>query len=211
MSERFQLLFRGETLVGQHKAVVKKRLARLLNLDDDGLQRLFAGEPVVIKKDVDRATAARYQAEFKKAGARLRVVGDSDAATDPADTPADAEPTGEDPTIAEAGSMMSDADDEPAPEPPDTSHLSVAETGSDLLEEEHRAEQVVLDVDPDFDLAAPGVDLGQITADAVDVEIDPDFTVAPPGADMDESEKSAPPAPPDTTHINLEDGEDQQR
>jgi hypothetical protein len=209
MSERFQLMFRGETLEGQHKAVVKKRLAQLLNLDDDRLQRLFAGEPVVIKKDVDRATAARYQAEFKKAGARLRVVGDSDAETDPADTPADADASGEDPTIAEAGAMMSDADDEPPPEPPDTSHLSVAETGSDLLEEAHRAEQVVLDVDPDFDLAAPGTDLGQITADVVDVEIDPDFTVAPPGADMDESEKSAPPAPPDTTHINLEDGEDQ--
>jgi hypothetical protein len=210
MSERFQLMFRGEILDGQHKAVVKGRLAQLLNIDDDRAQRLFAGEPVVIKKDVDRATAGRYQAEFKKAGARLRVTGDADAAADPADTPADADASGEDPTIAEPGSMMSDADDEPAPEPPDTSHLSVAETGSDLLEEEHRAEEVVLDVDPDFDLAAPGTDLGQITADVVDVEIDPDFTVAPPGADMDESEKSAPPAPPDTTHINLEDGEDQQ-
>jgi len=213
MSERFQLMFRGEILDGQHKAVVKKRLAQLLNIDDDRAQRLFAGEPVVIKKDVDRVTAERCRADFKKAGARLRVTGDAEAAADPADTPADADAdadaSGEDPTIAEAGAMMSDADDEPAPEPPDTSHLSVAETGSDLLVEEHRAEQVVLDVDPDFDLAAPGADLGQITADAVDVEIDPDFTVAPPGADMDESEKSAPPAPPDTTHINLEDGEDQ--
>jgi len=208
MSERFQLMFRGEILDGQHEAVVKKRLAQLLNIDDDRVQRLFAGEPVVIKKDVDRTTAARYQAEFKKAGARLRVTGD--AAADPADTPADADSTAEDPTIADPGAMMSDADDEPPPAAPDTSHLSVAETGSDLLEEEHRAEEVVLDVDPDFDLAAPGTDMGQITADAVDVEIDPDFTVAPPGADMDESEKSAPPAPPDTTHINLEDGEDQQ-
>ena len=197
MSERFQLMFRGEILDGQHKAVVKKRLAQLLNIDDDRVQRLFAGEPVVIKKDVDRATAARYQDEFKKAGARLRVTGDADA-------------SGEDPTIADPGAMLSDAADEPPPAAPDTSHLSVAETGSDLLEEEHRAEEVVLDVDPDFDLAAPGTDMGQITADAVDVEIDPDFTVAPPGADMDESEKSAPPAPPDTTHINLEDGEDQQ-
>jgi hypothetical protein len=214
MSERFQLMFRGEILDGQHKAVVKKRLAQLLNIVDDRVQGLFAGEPVVIKKDVDRATAARYQDEFKKAGARLRVTGDADAAADPADTPSDvfsdADASGEDPTIADPGAMMSDADDEPPPAAPDTSHLSVAETGSDLLEEEHRAEEVVLDVDPDFDLAAPGADMGQITTEAMDVEIDPDFTVAPPGADMDESEKSAPPAPPDTAHINLEDGEDQQ-
>ena len=66
----------------------------------------------------------------------------------------------------------------------------------------------MLELDPDWDLAAPGADLGQITADAVEVDIDADFTVAPPGADLDEREKSAPPAPPDTTHINLDDGED---
>lgn len=227
MSERFRLLFRGEILEGQHKAVVKKRLAKLLGIDEDRASRLFTGKPVVIKKDADRATAARYQAEFKSAGARLRVAGGtpaaaaaspvptlteaSEPAADPTPTPASADSSGEDPTIAEPGAMMSEDDGEPPPAAPDTSHLSVAETGSDMLEAEHRAEEVVLDLEPDWDLAAPGTDLGQISADAVEVEIDPDFTVAPPGADMDEREKSAPPAPPDTTHINLEDGADPKR
>ena len=207
MSDRFRLLFRGEILEGQHKAVVKKRLAKLVSIDDARAQRLFAGEPVVIKKDVDRTTAARYQAEFKKAGARLQVTGGSGPADGAAEKPA-AAATGADPTIAEPGTMLSDADDEPPPPPPDTSHLSVADAGSDMLEAEHRAQVEALDLDPDFDLAAPGTDMGQIAAEVVAVEIDPDFTVAPPGADMDESEKSAPPAPPDTTHIDLEDGAD---
>ena len=224
MSERFRLLFRGEILEGQHTAVVKKRLAKLLGIEDARVQRLFSGEPVVIKKDVDQATAARYQAEFKSAGARLRVAGgksagsaasppptpaqDAASAAAPSATPAGAASTGDDPTVAEPGAMMSDDDSEPPPPAPDTSHLSVAETGSDLLEDEHRAAEVVLELDPDFDLAAPGTDLGQITAHAVDVDIDVDFTIAPPGADLDEREKSAPPAPPDTSHIDLEDSED---
>ena len=74
MSERFRLLFRGEILEGQHQAVVKKRLAKLLGIDEAKAERLFAGKSVVIKKDADRATAERYQAEFKHAGARLRVA-----------------------------------------------------------------------------------------------------------------------------------------
>ena len=205
MSERFRLLFRGEILEGQHKAVVKKRLAKLLGIEDARAERLFAGKPVVIKKDVDQVTAARYQAEFKSAGARLRVVGGTSTAAAASSAP---ESTGGDPTVAEPGAMLSDGDGEPPPAPPDTSHLSVAETGSDLLEDVHRAPETVLELDPDWDLAAAGADLGQITADAVDVDIDVDFTLAPPGADLDEREKSAPPAAPDTTHINLEGTED---
>ncbi|TDJ39420.1 MAG: hypothetical protein E2O54_10885, partial [Gammaproteobacteria bacterium] len=147
MSERFRLLFRGEILEGQHTAVVKKRLAKLLGIEDARVQRLFSGEPVVIKKDVDQATAARYQAEFKSAGARLRVAGgksagsaasppptpaqDAASAAAPSATPAGAASTGDDPTVAEPGAMMSDDDSEPPPPAPDTSHLSVAETGSD--------------------------------------------------------------------------------
>jgi hypothetical protein len=219
MSERFRLLFRGEVLEGQHKAVVKKRLAKLLGIEDARAERLFAGKPVVIKKDVDQATAARYQAEFKSAGARLRVVGGTSpaAAASPAPTPAPAreqvqaqepESPGSDPTVAEPGAMLSDGGGAPPPPPPDTSHLSVAETGSDLLEDVHRAPEVVLELDPDWDLAAPGTDLGQISADVVDVDIEVNFTVAPPGADLDEREKSLPPEPPDTTHINLEGTED---
>jgi hypothetical protein len=215
MSERFRLLFRGEVLEGQHKAVVKKRLAKLLGIEEARVEGLFAGKPVVIKKDVDRATAARYQAEFESAGARLRVVGGTATAASPPPTPSPAreqaqepESQGGDPTVAEPGAMLSDGGGEPPPPPPDTSHLSVAETGSDLLEDVHRAPQVVQELDPAWDLAAPGADLGQITADPVEVDIDADFTIAPPGADLDEREKAAPPAPPDTAHLNLEGAED---
>ncbi|MEQ8858623.1 MAG: hypothetical protein RIC56_08245 [Pseudomonadales bacterium] len=74
MSDRYKLLFRGEVLDGQHPAVVRKRLAAGAGFADEALDKLFSGKPVVVKRDADTATAARLQAVFKQAGARLRVL-----------------------------------------------------------------------------------------------------------------------------------------
>ena len=58
------------------------------------VEKLFSGKPVVLKRGVDRPTAARYQALFKKAGGQLRVrpepIGEGAAASDssPAVSPA---------------------------------------------------------------------------------------------------------------------------
>lgn len=73
MDEQYRLVFRGEVAEGQHAAVVKKRLATLLKLDDAKVEQLFGGAAVVLRRSVDRQTAAQFQAAFKKAGAKLRV------------------------------------------------------------------------------------------------------------------------------------------
>ena len=72
--ERYRLVFRGELLDGQHPAVVKKRLEERLKLQPERLEQLFTGKPVVLKQAADTRTAARFQAAFKGAGARLRVL-----------------------------------------------------------------------------------------------------------------------------------------
>lgn len=73
MSDNYRLVFRGEVAEGQHPAVVKKRLAKVLKLEADKVGKLFTGSTVVLRRSVDATTAARYQAAFKDAGARLRV------------------------------------------------------------------------------------------------------------------------------------------
>ena len=82
MTDAYRLVFRGEVIEGQHPAVVRKRLAMALKLDDERVRSLFTGNPVVIRKSVDQETATRFQSVFKKAGARLRVL-----PIDAADTP----------------------------------------------------------------------------------------------------------------------------
>jgi len=74
MIEVYKLVYRGEVLEGQHAAVVRRKLGQLLSIDEPGLDRLFSGQPVVVKSEADAETATRYQGLFRKAGARLRVV-----------------------------------------------------------------------------------------------------------------------------------------
>jgi len=70
----YNLVFRGEVLEGQHRAVVAKRLAALLKLEPGKAGALFSGKAIVLKRNAPKAVAARYQAAFRKAGARLRVM-----------------------------------------------------------------------------------------------------------------------------------------
>lgn len=211
MTERFRLLFRGEVLEGQHKAVVKKRLAALLKLDGQRLDALFDGEPSTIRADVDRTEAARYQAAFKKAGARLRVtaLAPESAAQAPDDGAPAAGTAIVELTLADPGVTLG-AGAEPAPPPPDTSHLSVAAPGSDLLEGGAAAPPTVVD-DPGWELAERGADLGQIPRAEQPVDVAADFNLAPLGADMDQRQRPAPPPAPDTSHLNLEDEEEEER
>ena len=74
MDDVYRLIFRGEVLQGQHPSVVKKRLAKSLKLDEAQSEELFAGQPVVLKREADTKTAAKFQALFKEAGGRLRLM-----------------------------------------------------------------------------------------------------------------------------------------
>ena len=74
MTERYRLVFRGEVLEGQHKAVVKQRLGAALKVEGERLDAMFTGKAVTIRKDADTDTAAKFQIAFKRAGARLRVL-----------------------------------------------------------------------------------------------------------------------------------------
>src|SRR6478672_4935430 len=97
MSERYRLVFRGEVLEGQHKAVVKQRLGAALKVEGERLDAMFTGKAVTIRKDADTDTAARFQIAFKRAGARLRVM--------PVASESEAEPAPPQPVAAEDGAF----------------------------------------------------------------------------------------------------------
>ena len=78
MDEKYRLVFRGEVLEGQHRAVVQRRLKLAFEYSAGQLEKLFSGSAVVLKQSVDKETAASYQAIFKKAGGRLMVFEEKD-------------------------------------------------------------------------------------------------------------------------------------
>lgn len=122
--ERFDLIFEGLIAPGADPAEARSRLSAIFKLNDQGADRLFSGKPLVVKRDVDSATAEQFETVFARAGAILTIVAKGGAAP----ISADDAPNGEVP------SARSEPRENDALAKIDTSHLSLAPQGG-LLEE----------------------------------------------------------------------------
>jgi uncharacterized protein YbjQ (UPF0145 family) len=65
----FNVVFKGETLPGQDIEVVKKRLGAVMKTDAQAIERLFTGQPVVVRKGVGADTGRKFEKVFASAGA----------------------------------------------------------------------------------------------------------------------------------------------
>jgi hypothetical protein len=72
--QRYDLSYRGLLRPGADPEETRRRLGAIFKLNEAGLERLFTGKPVVVKRDVDAATAAHFERLFAQAGAELSVV-----------------------------------------------------------------------------------------------------------------------------------------
>ena len=223
MDEKYRLIFSGELLDGQHRAVVKRRLSEALKLKDGQVEKLFSGQPVIVKRAVDRDTAARYQTLFKNAGCQLRVKAEAPApeAALPernASQPVVADPTPNPPTQdGRSGNPAAATNIEtpdfkvqttwfPPPEEPraeiEAPDYSVAAVGSDLSEKEEAQVATVAEVD--FGLAEVGADLLTERAEQPVAELGPlDFEVAEVGADIGTPRPLEEVTVPDISHLAL--------
>lgn len=221
MDEKYRLIFRGEILEGQHRAVVKRRLMELLKLDPARLEKLFSGEPVVLKRDADRKTAARYQALFKQAGGRLRVkaLHDESGEVAPSLGPVSQEKSAElpdspvDPKKPGAGNIQApdlkvQSTWFPPPEGPrpeiQAPDFPVAEVGARMADPKDTPHAEVEDVV--FDVAEVGAELLLEKPEMVAVDVGPlDFEVAEVGADLGPAQREPEPEAPDVSHLSLLD------
>ena len=210
--ERYRLVFRGEVLPDQHPAVVKKRLKELLKIDDARAAGLFSGEPVVLRKDADTKTAAKFQVAFKKSGARLRVLPVESSVEEPSgETPEPVAVTlaGSEPakppekklSLAERLALESGPVDEPpeSPAPDRAAEASGAEADSRSVDEPSEPE-----------LPAAAADTDHPVANDRESPIDDDeaaYTLRPPGADVLDPEERlvVPVAEVTTDHLSVSD------
>lgn len=229
MDEAYRLVFRGEVLEGQHPAVVRSRLIKALQLTDAQAEKLFGGQPVVVKKRADTAMAARYQDLFKQAGARLRVMplaaeaptAEGPATVDPNDSARasglEVLPSGSDVLRLDERSTFEELESDLrhlvvldwAPEVPVSvtpeivaPDYSVADLGVDLADRIAREHP---GIEADFDLAEPGTLIPNLVVDntpAVDVAAI-QFDIAEVGADIADPTQAADVSSPDVSHLSL--------
>ena len=74
---KFKVVFDGQILNGADPDQVRDNLAKIFKTDADKVEHLFVGERKLIRRDVDEATARKFQAAFNRAGA-IAVIVDSD-------------------------------------------------------------------------------------------------------------------------------------
>jgi hypothetical protein len=192
----FEVAFSGQVSAGANLDDVKAKLGKMFNADEAKLAQLFSGKRIVIKKNVDQATANKYQTALVRAGAECEIVpiGGAASTESPAAAAAAARlepvPAADPPPAAAAQDYESSYDGEIAP-PPQTDPLgitgdqiedlavSIAPVGSELQDDYQAPEE------PDIDITG--------------------FEIAPVGSELSTARKEADPPPPDTTGLTLAD------
>ncbi|MCB2166552.1 MAG: hypothetical protein KQI78_02750 [Deltaproteobacteria bacterium] len=71
---RYQVIFRGKTVPDTPIEDVKANLAKLFKTNDVRINRLFSGQAVVLKKNLQQEEGERYRALLERAGALCQIV-----------------------------------------------------------------------------------------------------------------------------------------
>ena len=194
MSDTYEVAFRGEIAEGADLQQVRQNIGKMFKADDAKLDQLFSGKRIVIKKNIDRPTALKYQAAMTRAGAVCEVSGPEDASSpvqsaEPAPVPPAPAPA-QDPAPA-AARPSADYADRDIPPAPQTVPLDIS------------GEQIA-------DLPADLAPVGSMMQDQIEQQVAPpqapaDLTMAPVGTDLGEEKDKPAPPPPDTSGLTLAD------
>jgi hypothetical protein len=196
--ELFEVAFSGQISDGAEPGEVKAKVGKMFNADDAKLAQLFSGRRVVIKKNIDRATAAKYQTALNRAGAECEICsmgGARVAQSAPAAAKTPAAPTAPaaaKPASAAASAVAIETGDygEVAP-PPATDPLGI--TGDQIEDLAVSIAPVGSELQSDYEeIPEPEFDLNGLE-------------VAPVGSDLDSAPKKPAPPPPDTSGITMAD------
>ncbi len=190
---RYNIVFTGDLVPGSDISAVKQNLGKLFKLDAARVDAMFNGKPVILKKEADQATAMKFRAVLKQAGAQCRM-----------------EPIGEVEEVQAA----------PAPELPDTTPSAPSAPSAPAAAPAASFSAKPVSTGPmdmvgtirtggtgfsgEFDVAPPGADM----ADHVEgpAPIVPDvstISMAPVGSDMGQLKKDEAPKVPDISHLSV--------
>jgi hypothetical protein len=206
----FEVTFSGQISEGANLDEVKARLGKMFKADDAKLAQLFSGKRIVIKKNIDQATAAKYKTALNRAGAECEVNlpgGEASSAPLAAATPAAAPAAPEAATPAAPEAAATPAAPEAAATPSSTDY----ETAYDgEVEPPPKTDPLGITGDQIEDLAASVAPVGSELRDAYVEPEEPDiditgFDIAPVGSELSTAKKEPDPPPPDTNGITMVD------
>jgi hypothetical protein len=182
-NELFDIAFSGQISEGADPAEVKARIGKMFNAQGAKLDQLFSGKRIVIKRNVDEATAQKFVSAFLNAGAVCEARSTSPAPAEPATPQAAAAPVS---APSSASAPPPDAGAPPSTDPLGVTAEQIGDLGATLAPVGDELQDEVKAVpEPQYDLSA--------------------LEMAPVGSTLSEDQKEPPPPLPDTSGLSLVD------
>ena len=177
----YQVIFSGKIIEHADIDMVKANVARTFSMPPDRIEKLFSGRRLVLKKDLDQATAERYRSTLQRAGA-LCEIEDTTASTPITEKP----PVQPAPSVQPAAPEIAAQTQSPVTQV-DASGMSMAEPGI-ILAEPAPVPEANIDTG-DIDMAEVGITLAE-PAPVPDANIDTgDIDMAEVGITLTEPEE----------------------
>ena len=194
----FQLVFKGECTPGTDPATARSNARTLFKATVDQIERMFSGQPVVIRNKLEEVQAEKYRSVLQKHG-MLAYVEPMEGAVAPAARTA---PAAQSPSEPKPASSAPPA--EPARNDTRSGSSVAVEPGDRLPVAGDKVDSILsgsgLTLDP------VGVTLEEHReAPAPMFQHLDDWTLAPPGSDLGVKREVPPPVVPDVSHLSLAD------
>lgn len=183
---RFDIQFQGKLVAGAVPESVQANLMRLFKIDEARAAAMLSGKPVILKKDADQATAMKFRAALKQAGALCDLLPLAGADTEE-DIQLTAAPVPKANELQPASATVSAQQ-----QSGDQQMVGTIRTGGEGFS-------------GDFTVAPVGADMDQ--APDTRPQLHPDtsgLSLAPAGSDMGQKKAPPPPPAPDTSGLSLE-------
>ena len=200
----FQLVFKGECAPGTDTETARSNAKALFKASVEQLDRMFSGQPVVIRNKLEQVQAEKYQAVLQKHG-MVAYVQPMPGAQPQAPEPKPAAPASQ--THSEPATTSEAGGDTHAATPGRTGKAPDPEPGDRLPVAGEKVDDI---------LAGSGLTLdpaGVTLTEAEDVEppmfehLD-EWSLAPAGSALGVERDLPPPVVPDVSHLSLADDDD---
>ena len=196
----FQLVFKGECVPGTDPETARDNARSLFKASVEQVDRMFSGQPVVIRNKLEEVQAEKYRAVLKKHGMIAYVQPMAGAAPRPAP---EARPA---PQIERSPKPAAETAGQPTEPATASGPAKVPETepGDRLAVAGDKVDDILsgsgLSLDP------VGVTLVEPTeVEAPMFQHLDDWTLAPAGSDLGVEREVPPPVVPDVSHLSLVD------
>lgn len=152
LTQTYDIYFSGKIIDGNDPTETRVQVGKLFKANHNQLEKLFSGNPVKIRSDVDEETATKYRITLQKVGALVEIKPSSTTTTNSIETRDNNNDSRHDATDnltlmpAGTGSLI-DYAPIVTPQPlPETDHLSLAPTGT-IIDESPDPKPVEINTD----------------------------------------------------------------